>query len=223
LELKFGEGGEDSRIFVHELCSAYLKYAATHSLKSEVLFADEGHIVLKLVGNRVWHYFKNETGQHCCQRVPPTEHKGRRHTSLIAVGVLPIKNEVGEPLKITEIDFSAEKSSGPGGQSVNKKSSACRATHRPTGITVFIQNERSQQQNREIALKILTAKVNDKKRAESDAAYAEFRKTQLGDGRRGSKVRTYNFIDSRVTDHRFGIKTSKIHNVMKGAFELLMP
>lgn len=188
----------------------------------EVLNWDHGHILAKVSGRGVFHAFRNETGQHCCQRVPPTERHGRRHTSVISVGVLPLRSENDAPLRESEIEVTAQCGKLTcGGQHAQKNATAIRARHIPTGIVVFIQNERSQRQNREEALRILAARVNDAKRAKEDAEYAEFRRKQLGDGRRGSKVRTYNFIDSRVADHQLGKKTTRIDEVMRGRFDLL--
>jgi peptide chain release factor 1 len=141
---------------------------------------------------------------------------------LISVGVLPIREDLWKPLPPDEVEITTQRGSQKaGGQKVNKTSSAVRARHLPTGITVFMQNERSQHQNKEEALRLLVARVNDKRQAEADKAYAAFRRSQLGDGCRGSKVRTYNFIDSRVTDHQLGRKTQRIDEVMKGRFGLL--
>ena len=207
---------------MNELFSAYSKYAAGLGFKTELLVSDYGHVVAKIVGAGVFRAFQHETGQHVCQRVPVTERKGRRHTSLIAVAVLPIRETVSESLNMSEVEITFQCGGGPGGQSVNKTASTCRAKHVPTGIQVVIQNERKQAQNKAEALRILAAKVTDLKREKSDREYAEFKKKQLGDGRRGAKVRTYNWIDSRVTDHRLGKKTRNIEGVMSGKIGLIL-
>lgn len=223
VELRFGEGGQDSKNFVTELKSAYLKYAASKGFRSEILDSSDGHVLIKISGNGVWRAFQHETGQHACQRVPVTERNGRKQTSLISVGVLPIKDDVYEPLNMQEVEIKHEMCKlHSGGQNAQKNATAIRATHRPTGIQVFIQNERSQQQNKTIALRILTARVNDARQASADKDYAEFRRMQLGDGRRGSKIRTYNFTESRVSDHQLGKKTRNIDGVMRGKFELIL-
>ncbi len=138
MEIRFGEGGADSKIFVRELLTAYLKYAAFLKLETELLHSSEGHFIVQIRGQNVWRYFKNETGGHCCQRVPPTETKGRRHTSMITVGVLPIKEDVWVPLKEEEIEVITQCGHGKGGQHQNKTASAVRIRHIPTGLNVFI-------------------------------------------------------------------------------------
>lgn len=204
-----------------ELYDAYKKYAESNNFKVELFDESEGHIVAHISGAGVWNAFKYEVGKHCCQRVPETETKGRRHTSLISVGILPLREDVWEPLKDSELEIIAQTGKqGAGGQNVNKVASAIRMKHIPTGMSVFI-NGRDQGKNKKEALKVLTARVNDMKQAKVDKSYADFRRQQLGDGRRGSKIRTYNFIDSRVADHQLGVKTTKIWNVMKGDFKEL--
>ena len=222
--MHFGTGGEDSKNFVNELFSAYLKYANKKFFKCELLNTEYGHIICKIKGQNVFKVFKNEIGQHSCQRVPNNERNGRRHTSIISVTVLPIKEDVCKSLELHEVEITPQMCRlHSGGQNAQKNATAIRAIHIETGISVFIQNERSQKQNKDEALKILSARVNDFKQSKVDKQYAEFRRTSLGDGRRGSKIRTYNFTDCRVTDHNFGVKTSKIDEVMNGNFDLLVP
>lgn len=222
MELRGGEGGEDSKLFVEDLFSAYMKYSESLGFKSEILDSDFGHIVAKVAGNGVGEAFKNEIGKHVVQRIPPTESKGRKQTSIVVVGILPIKDDLDiEPLKSEDLEVICQRGSGPGGQNKNKTDSAVRMKHMPTGISVFICNERSQQSNKYEALKILTAKVNEAKFLESNSNYSEIRKNQLGDGGRSDKIRTYNFLESRVVDHRLGTKTGNIKAIMKGEFKLL--
>ena len=218
LEIRFGEGGEDSKIFVRELLAAYLKYAASLGLATELLHEAEGHVIVQITGQNVWQYFKHETGGHCCQRVPPTETRGRRHTSMVSVGVLPIKADVWVPLREEELEVITQCGHGKGGQHQNKTASAVRIKHLPTGLTVFI-NGRDQHANKREAMKIITARVRDKHQTEADKDYAEYRKKTLGDGGRGAKVRTYNFIDSFVKDHRNNVRVNNIQAVMKGDLE----
>jgi peptide chain release factor 1 len=221
LEVCFGEGGQDSKDFVAELFAAYVRYAEANGCRAEVVDSSGGHIAARVSGPQVFRLFQHETGQHSCQRVPRTERAGRRHTSLIAVAVLPIHEDVIEPLNMNEVEVTFQCGGGPGGQKVNKTASAVRAKHVPTGLHVFIQTERGQAQNKAEALRILSAKVNDQRRAKENGDYAKFRREQLGDGGRGCKIRTYNFIESRVTDHQLDKKTRDIAAVMRGDFSFL--
>jgi peptide chain release factor 1 len=223
VEIHFGEGGEDSKQFVTDLFSAYLKWAGSHQLKSELLDTDHGHVVCKITGKGCWKAFKNEPGKHCVQRYPKTERGGRRHTSMISVAVLPIPPERElKPLPHHELLVTAEMCRlHSGGQNAQKNATAIRAKHLPTGIVVFIQNERSQKQNREEALHILTAKVNALRQANELQSYGNMRQAQLGGGGRGNKIRTYNYIDSRITDHNLNVKTSRVEEVMRGRFDYL--
>lgn len=222
VELQFGEGGQDSKIFVDELFAAYLKYAQNLGFKSELLHGSEGHIIAKFVGDGVGRAFRHEPGKHCVQRIPPTETKGRKQTSMISVAVLPIPKKVEKPLTESEVEITTTKGSGPGGQHRNKTESAVRAKHIPTGITVFIGNGRDQHSNKREAISILTARVYELKKSQTDAAYGANRQAQMGGGGRSDKVRTYNFMESRVVDHRLGTKTSNVKAIMKGQFELIL-
>jgi peptide chain release factor 1 len=222
LEVRSGEGGDDSKLFVHELAAAYIKYAQSKGLKPDQIAVADGHLVLKVSGSGVWQTFRNEPGKHCVQRCPPTERNSRRHTSIVVVAVLPLPDEASDdPLDQRDVDVKTQGGSGPGGQHQNKTDSAVRMTHRPTGIQVFI-NGRDQQRNRRDALRILTAKVNERFDLSQTAQYAAKRKDQIGDGGRSNKVRTYNFVDSRVVDHRLRKRTKQIKQVMKGHLDLLL-
>lgn len=181
----------------------------------------DGHILAQIKGKNVWNVFKDEVGQHSCQRVPITEHKGRKQTSMVSVAILPIKDDVWEPLKPEDIDIKFQCGSGPGGQHINKSATTVRMTHKPSGLSVLIIG-RSQKQNKEDAEKLLTAKVRDQIEAKNNKDYSSFRKDALGDGRRGSKIRTYNFLESRIKDHRTGKIVHKLDKIFKkGQFDLL--
>jgi peptide chain release factor 1 len=222
LELQFGEGGTDSKLFVHDLMDAYKRYAALKGFKYEIIHEENGHAMLQVRGRGVYDAFRNEAGKHCVQRVPPTETRGRRQTSMISVAVLPIPPE-DPKAALLEKDLEITTQTGKqkaGGQNVNKVASAVRIHHKPTGLRVFI-NGRDQAQNRKEALKIITARVHEMQREKQQAAYTDDRKRQMDGGGRGNKVRTYNFIESRVADHRLGVKTRNIDQVMKGRFDLL--
>jgi len=194
-----------------------------NKVKTELLSSSDGHIVAKFIGKKAGQLFKNESGKHCVQRVPPTESNGRRHTSIISVAVLPF-NDGYQQLKESEIQCSSstktQGGSGPGGQHQNKRDCAVRMVHKATKISVFI-NGRSQHANKQEALKILSAKVNAFYKETNDKKQRKEIKKQLAGGGRSDKIRTYNFINSRVVDHKLGLKTGRIKDIMKGKFEFL--
>jgi len=223
LEVQFGEGGSDSKLFVHDLFAAYCKYSIANNVKVELLSSSNGHIVAKFIGKKAGQLFKNESGKHCVQRVPPTESKGRVHTSIISVAVLPFDDGFKQ-LDKSEIQCSSsiktQGGHGKGGQHQNKRSCAVRMVHKATKLSVFI-NGRSQLDNKKEALRILSAKVNAFYKEANDKKNRKEIKKQLGGGGRSDKIRTYNFVNSRVVDHRLGLKTRRIKDIMKGKFELL--
>lgn len=186
-----------------------------------MLGSSSGHFAAKITGPNAWKVFGREGGKHCVQRVPPTEKAGRRQTSYLTVGVLPVVKSSAVEIPAAEIDAKTQRGHGKGGQHQNTTDSAVRMRHKPTGLAVFI-NGRDQKKNKREALRILTAKVNDYHRAQQDAEYGKLRADQMADQGRGNKIRTYNFICSRAVDHRTGRKTSKVRRVIeRGEFELL--
>ena len=219
--MKGGEGGDDSKLFALDLFSAYMKYARAHKLKSEPLSAGGGHYVAKITGHRAWSVFKDEAGKHCVQRIPPTERGGRRQTSYLTVGVLPVFAHSASVVPDSEIEVKTQRGHGKGGQHQNKTDSAVRMRHKPTGLQVFI-NGRSQTDNKREARRILVAKIMDQEWAEKNAEYSAIRHVQMSDSGRGSKIRTYNFINSRAADHRTGKKSSQVQKIIaRGEFDRL--
>ena len=202
-----------------DLASAYVKYAASKQLKCDVLYSSDSHITLGIRGRNVLTFFENEPGKHVVQRVPPTESKGRRHTSVISVAVVPII-ETDFNISDGEIEIQTQRGHGKGGQHQNKTDSAVRAKHAPTGITVFI-NGRDQHQNKKQAIRILKSRIVQMKEENQLLNLSNQRVQQMGRGKRSGKTRTYNFIDSRVVDHILGTKTRRINDIMKGRFDIL--
>ena len=205
-----------------ELFSAYLKYAKNIGINAELLESSEGHVIAKLNGTNVGLAFQHEGGQHCCQRVPETETKGRKQTSYVKVGILPIREETYDPIPDSDFETTTQTGHGKGGQHQNKTESAVRMKHLPTGLSVFI-NGRDQHANKREARKILTARVAELRKAENNSDYAANRRQQMGEGNRGDKIRTYNFMEGRVVDHRLNTKTGNVKGIMKGDFHLLFP
>ena len=220
VEVKGGEGGDDSKLFAHDLFSALTRYANRNGIKVVLLSSADGHLIGTFKGPGVWALLEPQIGTHCVQRVPPTENRGRRHTSYLGVAVLPILNSTLQPLAKSEIQIKTQGGSGPGGQHQNKRDSAVRVTHLPTGISVFI-NGRSQYANKDEAIRVLTARVRDVQQQEENASYRALRKSQLGNSGRGTKIRTYNFLNDRAVDHRTGAKVKVGKVIDKGEFERL--
>ena len=186
-----------------------------------MLHSDYGHIVAKFSGKDVGKAFQNEPGKHVCQRIPRTESNGRKHTSTISVAVLPIKDESVEPIAESELKVEAVNLGGPGGQHQNRTLSGCRITHVPTGTKVTI-NSRDYHSNEREARKILAARVHEMEKEAVDADYAAYRKEQMQGGHRSGKLRTYNFLEGRVVDHRLGSKSGNVKGIVeKGQFDKL--
>ena len=232
MEIKMGEGGAESALFAGDLLRMYLHYAESKKWKSEIIeqtSSDLGGIKdvqVAFKGNSsdpaegIWAHFKYEGGVHRVQRVPATESQGRIHTSAAGVLVFP---EVDEPeeVEISQNDLKIDvyRSSGPGGQSVNTTDSAVRITHLPTGIVVAMQNEKSQLQNREAGMRVLRARILARYQEEADAEASVYRKSQIRTMDRSERIRTYNFPENRIADHRTGYKAYNLDAVMNGALE----
>ena len=206
---------------MEDLCSAYLKYGESLNFNSTLLTSADGHMIVKFTGQNVWQAFQHESGKHVVQRCPPTENKGRRHTSVISVAVLPLLEKNFQSLPENELKTITQGGHGKGGQFQNARDSAVRMTHIPTGINVFI-NGRKQLQNKKEALRIITTRVNNHYMQQKQTKHDSVRKSQMAGGNRSGKIRTYNFIRSEVVDHRLGTRTSNIHKIMQGHFGLIL-
>ncbi len=222
LEIRAGTGGEEAALFVSDLFQMYSKYAERQRFRLEVLsasYATQGglkEIVACIEGKGAYSKLKYESGTHRVQRVPETETQGRIHTSAVTVAILPEAEEVELEVDPSEIRIDVFRSSGPGGQSVNTTDSAIRITHLETGITVSCQDEKSQHKNKAKALKILRARLLDQKEQMLHQERSSARKTQIGSGDRSGRIRTYNFPQGRVTDHRIGLTLYKIQQILEG-------
>lgn len=225
MEIHGAAGGDEASLFAADLYNMYTRYAETQGWKAEVVdenATDVGgfkEIVLMISGNKVYSKLKYENGAHRVQRVPVTESAGRVHTSTSTVGVMPEAEDVDIEIDQKDIRTDVYRSSGAGGQHINKTSSAVRMTHLPTGIVVAMQDERSQQQNREKAMRILKARVYDYYQTQEEDAYNAERKSAVGTGDRSERIRTYNFPQNRVTDHRIGLTLNKLDRVMNGELD----
>ena len=225
VEIRPAAGGDEAALFVGELYRAYTKFAESKGWKCETLdFTSSAlggikEVVFSISGNDVYSYMKYEFGVHRVQRIPTTEAGGRIHTSTITIAVLPEAEEVEMEIKPEDLRFDYFRSSGPGGQNVNRTDSAVRATHIPTGISVASQQEKSQHKNKAIAIRILRARLLESKQQEEAAKQADSKRKQVGTGDRSERIRTYNFPQNRITDHRFGISVFNIPAVMNGEFE----
>jgi peptide chain release factor 1 len=202
------------------LLAAYLRYAHEQKLETDLVYNSDSAWSVQITGKNCWECFSGEAGKHIVQRVPPTESKGRRHTSTVSVAVMQLLQVVdsSRPLPSAEIEIITQRGHGKGGQNVNKIESAVRAIHKPTGISVFI-NGRDQYRNKQIALEILQSRIIERELIHNE--HNRQKAAQLGYGTRSGKLRTYNFINSYVLDHQTGKRTHRIEDVMKGRFDLL--
>ena len=225
LEIRAGAGGEEAALFAGDLLRMYLKYAERRGWKAEImsqsLSEKEGfkEVIILLEGKGAYGRLKCESGVHRVQRVPVTEAQGRIHTSTVTVAVLPEAEEVEVDINPADLKVEVFRSSGPGGQSVNTTDSAVRITHTPTGIVVTCQDERSQHKNKAKALKVLRARLLEMRRTEQEEEIAKMRRNQVGTGERSEKIRTYNFPQNRVTDHRIGLSLHKLEEFLSGDIE----
>lgn len=227
LEIRAGTGGSEAALFAGDLFRMYERYASLHGWKVEVVSASEGdvggykEIIASVTGKGVFSRLKFESGVHRVQRVPETEAGGRIHTSAATVAVLPEAEEIDVEIKPEDIRIDTMRASGAGGQHVNTTDSAVRITHLPTGIMV-VQAEKSQHQNRARAMQILRARLYDLERQKADSERSASRKSQVGSGDRSERIRTYNFPQGRVTDHRINLTLYKLDRVMEGELDELI-
>lgn len=228
LEIRAGTGGDEAALFVADLFKMYSRYAETLGWKVEVMSSNPigiggfKEIICLIRGDRVYSKLKYESGVHRVQRVPETEAQGRIHTSAVTVAVLPEAEDVELNIAPNELKFDVYRSSGPGGQSVNTTDSAVRVTHLPTGLVVICQDEKSQHKNKAKALQVLRARLLDKIQQEQHDRMSADRKSQVGSGDRSERIRTYNFPQGRVSDHRINLTLYKLEDVLQGRLDDLV-
>lgn len=225
LEIRAGTGGDEAALFVADLFKMYSRFAENQGWKIEILDSSPigiggfKEIIALIKGDKVHSKLKYESGVHRVQRVPETETQGRVHTSAVTVAVIPEAEEVEVDIKPNELKIDIFRSSGPGGQSVNTTDSAVRVTHLPTGIVATCQDEKSQHKNKESAMKVLRARLYDKMQQEQHDKISADRKSQVGSGDRSERIRTYNFPQSRVSDHRINLTLYKLDDILLGKLE----
>jgi peptide chain release factor 1 len=225
LEIRAGAGGQEAALFAVDLLGMYRRFAERQGWKTEVLSSSPSdlggfkEIVVGVQGEGAYSRLKHESGVHRVQRIPETESGGRIHTSTATVAVLPEAEEVEVQIPPDDLETQVYRSSGPGGQSVNTTDSAVRVIHKPTGIVVAVQEERSQRQNKEKALRYLRARLLQMEQERRQKEEADARRAQVGTGERSEKIRTYNFPQSRVTDHRIGLTSHRLQGILEGEID----
>ncbi len=226
LEIRAGTGGDEAAIFASDLLKAYLRYAELNRWKVEIISLSESdhdgykEVIALIKGNQVYSKLKYEGGTHRVQRVPETESQGRVHTSAVTVAVMPEVDDIEIDINPNDLKIDVFRSGGHGGQSVNTTDSAVRITHIPTGISVSMQDEKSQHKNKDKALKILKARIYEKKLEEEQEKNSAARKAQVGSGDRSERIRTYNYPQNRITDHRIGLTLYSLEETMQaGLFD----
>jgi peptide chain release factor 1 len=228
LEIRAGAGGEEASLFAADLFRAYCRYAEIRKWRIEMMSSSESatggikEVIALVHGHGAFSSLKHERGAHRVQRVPTTESQGRIHTSVVTVAVLPEAEDVDVDIEAKDLKIDVYRSSGPGGQSVNTTDSAVRITHLPTGLVVTCQDEKSQHKNKAKAMKILKARLLEALEEERQSELSAERKNQVGSGDRSERIRTYNFPQNRVTDHRVGLTIYKLENVLEGKLDELI-
>ena len=228
VEIRAGTGGDEAALFAADLFRMYTRYVERRGWKPEIISMSPGtlggikEVIFKVSADGAFGVLRWESGVHRVQRVPATENQGRIHTSAATVAVLPEAEEVDVKIEDKDLRIDVFRASGPGGQGVNTTDSAVRITHLPTGMVISQQDQRSQIQNRAKAMEILRARLLDLRLSEQEAERARMRRTQVGTGDRSAKIRTYNYPQSRVTDHRIGFTTHNLQGVMDGDIEAIM-
>ncbi|MCD6307211.1 MAG: peptide chain release factor 1 [Deltaproteobacteria bacterium] len=228
LEIRAGTGGEEAALFAADLFRMYSRYAEIKGWKTEILsqhltgIGGIKEIIVLVEGQKVYSRLKYESGVHRVQRVPETETQGRIHTSAVTVAILPEAEEIDVEIDPEDLRIDVFRSSGPGGQHVNKTASAVRITHLPTGLVVTCQDEKSQHKNKAKAMKVLRSRLLDMETSEQQSKISEERRTMVGSGDRSERIRTYNFPQARVTDHRVGLTLYKLEALLQGELDLVI-